>query len=129
VGNDPMGAVKDGFITLMGHMDTVRVEGNGRFHSADSLLDPYRGDLPLHPGIWGVVDWDCPAADVYQRDVSLILLGYSGRSSYIRYVIAMVLLPSETVPGTYKRVGLLSSPRHDLRKFLEGAEERVVKIV
>ena len=129
VGNDPMGAVRDGFIILKCRMGTIRVEGNGRFHWADTLLVPYRGDSPLHPGIWGVVEWDGPAGGFFLKDVSLILLGYGDRNSYIRYVIAMVLMPSETVPGTYKRIGLLSSPREDLRKFLEGAEERVVTIV
>ncbi|KAJ4108707.1 hypothetical protein NW768_012184 [Fusarium equiseti] len=129
VGNDTMGAVKAGFIELKSRMGTIRVEGNGRFHSVDSLLEPYQGPSKLHPGIWGTVRWDCPAGDVYQRDVSLILLAYSNLNSYVHYVIAMVVMPSETVPGAYKRVGLLRSPRGDLRKFLESAEERVVKIV
>ncbi|RFN54467.1 het domain-containing protein [Fusarium flagelliforme] len=126
VGNDPMGAVNDGFITLKGPIGTVLVEGDTPFYVNNPILQPYQGHSPLHPGIWGLADWDCPEESVFQRDVSLILLGYSGK--YVKHLIAMVLMPLETVPGTYRRIGLLSSPRDDLRKFLEGAEERVVKI-
>ena len=131
-GNGPMGAVQDGFITLKCHMGTVRVEGNEGIYSADSLLEPYEGPPPFHPGICGVVNWDCPDKDVFQRDVSLILLGYSNDSSdsgYTTSVLVMVLMPLGTIPDIYRRVGLLCTPQKDLRKFVEGAGEQVVTIV
>jgi hypothetical protein len=129
VGNDLMGAVKDGVLTIKCHMGTLRVEGGAWLHSPDSVELPYRGRSPVHPWIWGIVDWDCPAECVLGQDVSLVLLGYYDYIPAAHTNIYMVVMPSETIPGAFKRVGVLETTKSDVNKFVQAAKECVVRIV
>ncbi|RGP74475.1 heterokaryon incompatibility [Fusarium longipes] len=129
VGNDSMGAVKDGVLALKCRMGTIRVEGGAWLDSPDSVNTPYQGRSPVHPQVWGTVHWDCCAQCFLDQDVSLILLGYYEYIPEADNAMYMVVMPSDTIPGTFKRVGLLLSARSDLHEFVQDADECIVRLV
>ncbi|KAF4439744.1 hypothetical protein F53441_12489 [Fusarium austroafricanum] len=112
-GHDPTGAVKDGSIVLSGPM---------RKGNPNTLSDPRA---------WTVWDWvffDHPSEQVNRSEIIFLLLW---TDFDLGYISALCLLPSETIPKAYRRVGIVDDHwgNKELACFFKNTEEGEVKVV
>lgn len=109
-GNDPTGTVKDGFLILRGPM---RKDDLDRPSHSWVGWDPEDPSNHWKWSVWSDISWDQPSEQPERSKIVFFLLWADFGMGYIK---ALCLLPSETVPDTYRRVGVVDS--HFKNKWL-----------
>ncbi|KAI1056591.1 hypothetical protein LB507_001442 [Fusarium sp. FIESC RH6] len=126
-GEDPTGAVKDGFLVLRGAIKKDNPDSPDHiWMMSDS--DESDSDDPLERTAWSYISWDRPTEQIERSEMVFFLLWADFKKGYIK---ALYLVPVQGVPGTYTRIGIVDSHFGDkgLAKFLSDVEVGEVKIV
>ena len=109
-GEDPTGAVKDGFLLLRGPMRKDNPDGPDHEWELsdweDSASDNSDPDDRWTKTVWNFTFLDHPTEEINRSEIVLFLLWADFNIGYIR---GLCLIPVENAPGTYTGVGIVTS--------------------